>query len=93
MTQPSNALGPVWVERVVASVAWINEDLVRHELGAIAFTRVDLIEYLKSAHVHKLLNATCSNHVESVWAEVSHLAEAFIPKPLCFKLHTCGFPR
>ena len=73
--------------------AWINEDLVRHELGAIAFTRVELIEYLKSAHVHKLLNATCSNHVESVWAEVSHLAEAFIPQPRCFKLHTCGFPR
>ena len=52
--------------------ASINEDIVRRELGAIVSSRAELVEYLTSANVHKLLSATCSNHVEKVWAEVGH---------------------
>ena len=62
--------------------ALINEDVVRHELGAIAFSRAELVEYLTSVNVYKLLSVTCSNHVEKVWAEVGHLADASIPKQM-----------
>ena len=61
--------------------ASIDEDTVRHELGGVDFSRAELVEYLKSANVHKLLKVTCSAHVEMVWAEVGHLAEAFIHRP------------
>ena len=61
--------------------ASIDEDTVRHELGAVDFSRAELVEYLRSDNVHKLLTTTCTTHVDSVWAAVRHLADAFIPKP------------
>jgi hypothetical protein len=48
--------------------ASIDADTVRHELGGVDFSRAELVEYLKSANVHKLLKVTCSAHVEMVWA-------------------------
>ena len=62
--------------------ASINEDILQHELGAVdSLSRAELVEYLRSDNVHKLLTTTCTTHVDSVWAAVRHLADAFIPKP------------
>ena len=60
----------------------VREDIVRRELGAVDFSRGELVEYLTSDNVYKLLTISCADHVDIVWAEVRHVADAFIPKPV-----------